>query len=79
MAKKTPQRRSALETALFTSRLTEADAAAAIGRSASYISNRLNGRGSFTIADAYKILEMLGKEPEEIATFFPPEKKGRKA
>ena len=77
MAKKAPHRRSRLEPELFANRYTEADVAKVIKRSVPYISNRFNGRGSFTIDEAYKLLELLGREPEEIFTFFPPEQKGR--
>ena len=62
---------------LFANRYTEADVAKVIKRSVPYISNRFNGRGSFTTDEAYKLLELLGREPEEIFTFFPPEQKGR--
>lgn len=77
MAKKAPNKRSRLETELFANRCTEADVAAVIGRSVPYISDRFNGRKSFTVSEAYKLLELLGREPEEIFGFFPPEKKGR--
>ncbi len=77
MAKKPPQRRSRLETELFAARYTEADVSRVIKRSVPYISAKLNGRGSFTVAEAYKLLELLGRKPEEISAFFPPEEKGR--
>lgn len=77
MAKKTPQMRSALETEIFANRYTQADVGKAIGRSVMYISNCINGKRSFTIAEAYKILEMLGRDSKEIGLFFPPEE-GRK-
>lgn len=73
MAKKAPSKRSRLETELFANRYTEADAARVIKRSVPYISDRFNGRKSFTVAEAYKLLEFLGREPEEIFGFFPPE------
>lgn len=80
MAKKAPNKRSRLETELFANRYTEADVAAVIGRSVPYISDRFNGRKSFTVSEAYKLLELLGREPEEIFGFFPPEpeRTGRK-
>lgn len=73
MAKKTPLERSNLEKELFAQRITEEMLAAHIGRSTSYISNRMKGRYSWTVSEAYKILELLRKEPRDIAIYFPPE------
>nr|DAK04967.1 MAG TPA: Regulatory protein-modification, helix-turn-helix, transcriptional regulator, DNA [Caudoviricetes sp.] len=73
MAKKAPNKRSRLETELFANRYTEADVAAVIGRSTSYVSNRMIGRYAWTVAEAYQILKLLRKEPRDFVIYFPPE------
>lgn len=72
MPKKAPERRSLLETELFINRYTEMDVGEVIGHSVSYVSGRINGRSCFTVDEAYKILEFLGKKPEDICVYFPP-------
>lgn len=73
MAKKAPHERSALEKELFAQRVTEDMLARYIGRSTSYVSNRMIGRYAWTVAEAYQILKLLRKEPRDFIIYFPPE------
>lgn len=41
-----------------------------IGRSESYIWKRLNGEGDWTIRDAYRILDLMGKDGEAFSDVF---------
>ena len=43
-----------------------------LDRSHSYVSLRFNGKGSFTLEEAYKIMELANVPPEDIFKAFPP-------
>lgn len=43
-----------------------------IGRSKSYVNVRMTGKADWTIGEAYALLQALGRQPEEIYQFFPP-------
>ncbi len=73
MAKKPPPERTALEKELFAQRVTEDMLARYIGRSTSYVSNRMIGRYPWTVTEAYQILKLLRKEPRDFVIYFPPE------
>lgn len=50
-----------------------------IGRSPAYVGLRMRGIGCYTIDEAYKILAMIGEEPEAIIRYFPaPEQQHKK-
>lgn len=55
------------------------DIANLLGRSATYVSERLTGKKFFTLDDAYKILKYLDLPMEEIFVYFPPDKGGTTA
>ena len=58
---------------------TRDDLSRALGRSATYISQRFQGMRSWTLDDIYIILDMLNVPASEMAVYFPNEKiKGRK-
>ena len=44
-----------------------------LDRSHSYVSLRFNGKGSFTLEEAYKIMELANVPPENIYRAFPPD------
>lgn len=41
-------------------------------RGDSYISDRMNGKGSWTLWEALEMMRIIEAEPEEIITYFPP-------
>lgn len=43
-----------------------------LDRSHSYVSLRFNGKGSFTLEEAYRIMELANVPPEDIYKAFPP-------
>lgn len=43
-----------------------------LGRSRTYVSNRLSGRGTFTLDEAYQIMRMCGVPHSDIYKAFPP-------
>ena len=60
---------------------TNEDLANHIGRSKTYVSNRMTRNSSWTIDEVYKILNFLELPQNEIFTYFPPnggiERKGK--
>ena len=50
------------------------DIANLLGCGNGYVSERLTGKRSFTIEEAYKILDYLDLPAEDIFTYFPPNK-----
>lgn len=52
--------------------VTSEDLANYIGRSKTYISNRMTHNYSWTIDEVYKILEYLELSQSEIFVYFPP-------
>ena len=47
------------------------DVAVALGRSLPYIRVRMSGKGSFTVSEAYAILDKLGLDESWFLTIFP--------
>lgn len=47
-------------------------AAAAIGRSPRYVGERLRGGADWELHEVYTLLKLIGKGPEDILTYFPP-------
>lgn len=46
-----------------------------IGRRTSYFSQRMNGHASFTVAEAYTLLDLFGVPHERLHEVFPPVRK----
>lgn len=44
----------------------------AIGRSEFYVSHCMTGKADWKIGEAYTILKLIGKGPEDIVEYFPP-------
>ncbi|MGN0164376.1 MAG: helix-turn-helix transcriptional regulator [Candidatus Ornithomonoglobus sp.] len=61
-----------LRVEMFRKDITQADIAKKINRSAQYVSDRMVGKASFPIDCCYKIVELLGCEPQDIFRLFPP-------
>lgn len=51
--------------------ITQEVLAKEIGRSQGYVSQRLAGTASWTLEDAYRILDLLGKDDSMLGTYFP--------
>jgi len=68
----------ALHGALKANDLTIQDVADELGRSLTYVNVRMAGKESFTLDEAYAILDMVGADESEIYWYFPKDKKGRK-
>lgn len=47
------------------------DLAKALGRSVGYVNRRLAGTASWTLEDAYMILDFLGKPDSRLTEYFP--------
>lgn len=61
-----------LRVEMFRKDITQADIAREIHRSVQYVSDRMVGKASFPIDYCYKIVELLGCEPQDIFRLFPP-------
>lgn len=46
--------------------------AAMLKRGDSYISDRMNGKGSWTLWEALEMMRIIGAKPEDFAAYFPP-------
>lgn len=55
--------------------ITQCILADKIGRSQGYVGRRLAGTASWTLEDAYKILDMLGLPDEALGEYFPRKEK----
>lgn len=67
---------------LYGEDITQQDICKVLDRSKTYVSDRMCGKADWNIGEAYILLRMLGREPEEIFEFFPPDggiKKGVRA
>lgn len=53
--------------------IEQQDIAARWGCSDAYISQKINGRTSFKLWEAYDLLRMLEIPPDQFALYFPPE------
>ena len=51
--------------------ITQCILADRIGRSQGYVARRLAGTASWTLEDAYRILDMLGLPDEVLGEYFP--------
>lgn len=61
----------ALKKYCFIHDIEQIDISKWIGKSLSYVNNRLNAKGSFTIEEVYTILEKAGIPVDQITTYFP--------
>lgn len=57
---------------LFAADIDQKQIAEALGKSIYYVNRRMVGVYSWSIEEAYTLLRMIGKEPEEIFYYFPP-------
>lgn len=55
--------------------IKQEDLAKMIGHSQGYVSRRLAGTDSWTLDDAYKILDILGLPDEALGEYFPRKEK----
>lgn len=56
---------------MYALRVNQDDIAEAIGRSPSYVSDRMRGKAQFNLADIYGIMDVLQIAPENMSEFFP--------
>ena len=56
---------------MYALRVNQDDIAEAIGRSPSYVSDRMRGKAQFNLSDIYGIMDVLQIAPENMAEFFP--------
>ena len=49
-----------------------------LGRGDSYISGRMNGKGSWSLWEAFEMMRLLDVPLEQIADYFPPGDVGRR-
>lgn len=56
---------------LYENDLTQLDVARWLRVSVHTVSSKLNGHTSWTLDEAYELLELLGLKPEELPTLFP--------
>ncbi|MCI8602038.1 MAG: helix-turn-helix transcriptional regulator [Oscillospiraceae bacterium] len=57
---------------LFAADIDQKQIAEALGKSVYYVNRRMVGVYSWSIEEAYTLLRMIDKEPEEIFYYFPP-------
>lgn len=57
---------------LFAADIDQRAVAEAIGRSVCYVNHRMVGVYNWSIEEAYALLRLIGKPPEDIFKFFPP-------
>lgn len=57
---------------LYGSDIDQATIGKAIGRSSRYVNDRMTGKSDWEIGEAYTLLKMIGKKPEDIFQYFPP-------
>lgn len=50
---------------------TQSDLARAIGRSTNYVSDRMTGRGEWTLEECYQLLHRYNVPPERLHVVFP--------
>lgn len=62
---------SKLRHALDDADVSRADLAARLGKSRSYVDERMRGERAFSIHDAYTIIEVLDVPVAELASYFP--------
>lgn len=60
---------------LFALGMTQEELCREIGKGQQYMSYRMNGKKSFTVDEAYVILDILGVPKDRFTEFFP--KRGR--
>ena len=51
--------------------ITQEELAKALGRSVGYVNRRLAGTASWTLSDAYRILDILDKPDSQLMEYFP--------
>lgn len=66
-----PKPFSRLRHALEDADVTRVDIAEKLGKSRSYVDERLRGERAFSIRDAYTIIDVLKVPVTELATYFP--------
>ena len=57
--------------------IRQEDLAKALGRSIGYVNRRLAGTASWTLEDAYQILDIIGKPETALTEYFPRIKKNK--
>lgn len=60
-----------LRNALRAHRYNQEDVAALLERSRQYVSDRLNAKGAWQLDEAYKLLEAIDTEDNELWRYFP--------
>lgn len=64
-----------LQGRMFMEGITQSDLADLLGKSTTYVSNRMRGKHEWELEDLYRIAEIAAIPSDEILTFFP--RKGR--
>lgn len=68
--------RTPINKLLYINDIEQKEVREALGKSQTYITQRVMGRMPFTIDDAYIICDLAGVPHEDIPKYFPMSKKG---